>query len=83
MADNKKQERDFTVEVDALLPDAESLVKVKFSLHTQDTPVDHCHWSQSGKLQDALDKIFVLEKQTRNVCSFLLVMVNTELTILS
>lgn len=28
MADNKKQERDFTVEVDALLPDAESVAKV-------------------------------------------------------
>jgi len=47
MADNKKQERDFTVEVDALLPDAESVAK-------------------SGQLQDALDKIFALEKQTRN-----------------
>ena len=28
MADNKKQERDFTVEVDALLPVAESIAKV-------------------------------------------------------
>jgi hypothetical protein len=31
MAEVKKQERDFTVEVDALLPEASSLVKV--SLH--------------------------------------------------
>jgi 26S proteasome regulatory subunit N5 len=28
MADNKKQERDFTIEVDALLPDAQSIAKV-------------------------------------------------------
>ena len=28
MSDNKKQEKDFTPEVDALLPEAESLVKV-------------------------------------------------------
>ncbi|GLB35964.1 putative motif in proteasome subunits, Int-6, Nip-1 and TRIP-15 [Lyophyllum shimeji] len=47
MSDNKKQEKDFTKEVDALLPDAESLAK-------------------SGKLQEALDKIFTLEKHTRN-----------------
>jgi len=47
MSDNKKQEKDFTLEVDALLPGAETL-------------------SKSGKLQEALDKIFTLEKQTRN-----------------
>ncbi|KIY69133.1 hypothetical protein CYLTODRAFT_430568 [Cylindrobasidium torrendii FP15055 ss-10] len=47
MADNKKQEKDFTSEVDSLLPEAETIAK-------------------SGKLQDALDKLFVLEKQTRN-----------------
>ncbi|KAJ3574025.1 hypothetical protein NP233_g2049 [Leucocoprinus birnbaumii] len=47
MSDNKKQEKDFTSEVDTLLPEAEKLVK-------------------AGKLQDALDKLFVLEKQTRN-----------------
>ncbi|KAF5352344.1 hypothetical protein D9756_006037 [Leucocoprinus leucothites] len=47
MSDNKKQEKDFTSEVDALLPEADKLAK-------------------SGKLQDALDKLFVLEKQTRN-----------------
>jgi len=28
MADNKKQEKDFTKEVDALLPEADALVKV-------------------------------------------------------
>ncbi|KAG6854217.1 hypothetical protein C0991_009235 [Blastosporella zonata] len=47
MSDNKKQEKDFTAEVDALLPEAESTIK-------------------SGKLQEGLDKIFTLEKQTRN-----------------
>ncbi|KIM47820.1 hypothetical protein M413DRAFT_439500 [Hebeloma cylindrosporum] len=47
MADNKKQEKDFTKEVDALIPEADSIVK-------------------SGKLQDGLDKLFALEKQTRN-----------------
>ncbi|ESK98113.1 26s proteasome non-atpase regulatory subunit 12 [Moniliophthora roreri MCA 2997] len=47
MSDNKKQERDFTPEVNALLPEADSLAK-------------------AGKLQEALDKLFVLEKQTRN-----------------
>ncbi|KAJ3825644.1 hypothetical protein F5880DRAFT_1637017, partial [Lentinula raphanica] len=47
MSDNKKQEKDFTPEVDALLPETASLVK-------------------AGKLQEALDKLAVLEKQTRN-----------------
>ncbi|EKM84184.1 hypothetical protein AGABI1DRAFT_81883 [Agaricus bisporus var. burnettii JB137-S8] len=47
MSDNKKQEKDFTAEVDALLPEADKIAK-------------------SGKLQEALDKLFVLEKQTRN-----------------
>lgn len=47
MSDNKKQERDYTPEVDALLPETEALVK-------------------SGKLQEAIDKLFVVEKQSRN-----------------
>ncbi|KJA25803.1 hypothetical protein HYPSUDRAFT_134159 [Hypholoma sublateritium FD-334 SS-4] len=47
MSDNKKQEKDFTKEVDDLLPEAEAIIK-------------------SGKLQVGLDKIFTLEKQTRN-----------------
>ncbi|KAF5384842.1 hypothetical protein D9615_001357 [Tricholomella constricta] len=47
MSDNKKQEKDFTLEVDTLLPEAAVAVK-------------------SGKLQEALDKIFAFEKQTRN-----------------
>ncbi|KAJ7070762.1 PCI domain-containing protein [Mycena amicta] len=47
MSDNKKQERDFTPEVDALIPEAASLAK-------------------SGKLEPALDKLLILEKQTRN-----------------
>ncbi|KAF8349715.1 hypothetical protein F5887DRAFT_877458 [Amanita rubescens] len=47
MADNKKQEKDFTKEVDELLPQVDAVIK-------------------SGKLQDGLDRLFVLEKQTRN-----------------
>ncbi|KAF9527761.1 hypothetical protein CPB83DRAFT_792684 [Crepidotus variabilis] len=47
MADNKKQEKDYTKEVDALFPEVESTVK-------------------AGQLQEGLDKIFTLEKQTRN-----------------
>ncbi|TCD60049.1 hypothetical protein EIP91_010843, partial [Steccherinum ochraceum] len=47
MAEVKKQEKDYTKEVDALLPEAKSL-------------------AESGKLQDALDKLYALEKQTRN-----------------
>ncbi|KAF5312350.1 hypothetical protein D9619_002908 [Psilocybe cf. subviscida] len=47
MADNKKQEKDFTKEVDALIPEANATIK-------------------AGKLQEGLDKIFSLEKQTRN-----------------
>ncbi|KAL9716549.1 proteasome regulatory particle subunit [Leucoagaricus gongylophorus] len=44
---DKKQEKDFTSEVNELLPQADGLVK-------------------RGMLQEALDKLFVLEKQTRN-----------------
>ncbi|KLO20732.1 hypothetical protein SCHPADRAFT_897992 [Schizopora paradoxa] len=47
MAEQKKQERDFTPEVDAALPEAISLAK-------------------GGKLNDAVDKLIALEKQTRN-----------------
>jgi len=43
----KKQEKDFTTEVDALLPQAQSLAK-------------------AGKTTEAIDKLLVLEKQTRN-----------------
>lgn len=52
MSDEKtarKQEKDFTPEVVALVPEVTKLV------------------AQEGQLQTALDKIAVLEKQTRNV----------------
>jgi 26S proteasome regulatory subunit N5 len=29
MADNKKQEKDFTKEVDALIPEADAIIKVR------------------------------------------------------
>ncbi|THH02597.1 hypothetical protein EW026_g267 [Hermanssonia centrifuga] len=47
MADPKKQEKDYTKEVDELLPQTKAL-------------------AQSAKLQEAVDKLLVLEKQTRN-----------------
>jgi len=47
MAEVKKQERDFTPEVNVLLPEIQTL-------------------AESGKLSEALDKLFALEKQTRN-----------------
>ncbi|KAI0706150.1 PCI-domain-containing protein [Cytidiella melzeri] len=47
MADVKKQEKDYTAEVDTLLPETKSL-------------------AQSGNLEDAIEKLLVLEKQTRN-----------------
>jgi hypothetical protein len=33
MADNKKQEKDFTKEVDALIPEVELIIKVWQSIH--------------------------------------------------
>ncbi|PCH33904.1 26S proteasome non-ATPase regulatory subunit 12 [Wolfiporia cocos MD-104 SS10] len=47
MAENRKQEKDYTKEVDELIPEAQSL-------------------AQAGKLQEALDKLLALEKQSRN-----------------
>ncbi|KAF5385454.1 hypothetical protein D9757_005434 [Collybiopsis confluens] len=47
MSDNKKQEKDFSSEVNSLLPETAALVK-------------------AGKLQEALEKLALLEKQTRN-----------------
>ncbi|KAG7529685.1 hypothetical protein FFLO_05491 [Filobasidium floriforme] len=44
----RKQEKDYTAEVDTLIPELEGLVK------------------QDGKVQDALDKLAAMEKQTRN-----------------
>ncbi|TFY73481.1 hypothetical protein EWM64_g10531, partial [Hericium alpestre] len=47
MSEPRKQEQDFSKEVDEALPKAQAL-------------------AQSGKLQDALDQLFALEKQSRN-----------------
>ncbi|KAA1468067.1 PCI-domain-containing protein [Dentipellis sp. KUC8613] len=44
---NRKQEKDYTKEVDEALPKAQAIAK-------------------SGKLQEALDQLFTLEKQARN-----------------
>lgn len=67
MAEQRKQEKDYTKEVDELLPETRSLAQVCT------LPWDACMLltrvcaSQAGKLQDALDKLFAFEKQTRNV----------------
>jgi 26S proteasome regulatory subunit N5 len=65
MSEQKKQERDYTPEVDALLSEVDVLVKVT----SFDFNSISCNGSiaQAGKLQDGLDKLFVLEKATRNV----------------
>lgn len=68
MSDNKKQEKDFTAEVDALLPEADKIAKVRQIRYKSDQVQITFLITQSGKLQEALDKLFVLEKQTRNVC---------------
>ncbi|KZT05826.1 PCI-domain-containing protein [Laetiporus sulphureus 93-53] len=47
MAEPRKQEKDYTKEVDELFPETRSL-------------------AEAGKLQDALDKLFALEKHARN-----------------
>ncbi|KAI5124154.1 hypothetical protein M0805_000964 [Coniferiporia weirii] len=47
MSEMKKQERDFTPEVDDIIPEATALAK-------------------GGKLQEAIDSLLILEKQTRN-----------------
>ena len=66
MSDNKKQEKDFTKEVDARLPEAAEIVKVCVIDGFQSN-ILICHDTQVGKLQAGLDTIFALEKQTRNV----------------
>jgi hypothetical protein len=66
MAEQKKQERDFTPEVDSIIPVTTSLAQVDFIyLITPEMLI--CIFPKSGELQDALDRLFALEKQTRNV----------------
>ena len=67
MSDNKKQEKDFTKEVDVRLPEAAELVKVCVYIGFQSNIRIYLHIPQAGKLQAGLDSIFALEKQTRNV----------------
>jgi len=59
---NRKQEKDYSEQVKTLSTEAEQLAKVCKSV-THLAIADN----QSGKLQDAIDKITALEKQTRNV----------------
>jgi hypothetical protein len=65
----KKQEKDFTAEVDALLTEANELAKVS-SPHLLLRSQAHLLSSnnvQAKKVEDAVEKLLVLEKQTRNV----------------
>lgn len=41
MADQKKQEKDFTSEVDAILPETTTLAKVSFTIHQVIRGPDH------------------------------------------
>lgn len=73
MSEPKKQEKDYTKEVDEVLPEAKSLAEVcvcgadETYLNGGRPAVKLTFFSKSGKLQDAVDKLFALEKQTRNV----------------
>lgn len=70
MAEVKKQERDFTPEVDALLPETQSLSEVcslPFRTSRPLTSYVCAVTRQSGRLSEALEKLLALEKQTRNV----------------
>lgn len=66
MADVKKQERDFTPEVDALISEASNSAKVRPSILS--IYINLLFESlQGGGLQEAIDRLLALEKQTRNV----------------
>lgn len=65
MSSDLKQERDYTPEVDLLLPEAAALAKVR-SLVACSGSEAHCR-TQAGKLEEAAEKLLALEKQTRNV----------------
>lgn len=65
MSEAKKQEKDFTLEVEALVKEATDLATVSASftdsILTTLTPM------QNGKLPTAIEKLLALEKQARNV----------------
>ena len=56
----KKMEKDFTKEVDDILPIAKNLFQVTIRNF-------YLNILQGGKLKEALDRLTQLEKQTRNV----------------
>ena len=63
----RKQEKDYSPEVKALQPEAEQLAQVRRRSVEMDSKGQVLIVGQNGKLQEAVDKIGALEKQTRNV----------------
>lgn len=61
----KLQQKDYTPEVDALLPQATALAQVGSPLYCR--VLAQLMMFQAGDLQEALDKLFALEKIARNV----------------
>ena len=70
MAEVRKQERDFTKEVDELIPEVTNLAKVCIILPGLSQSLLTRMFCQSNKLQEALERLFTLEKQTRNARAF-------------
>ena len=62
----KLQQKDYTPEVDALLPQATALAQVESPLYCREFQ-SWLTMSWAGNFQEALDKLFTLEKQARNV----------------
>ena len=77
----RKQEKDYSSEVDALVPAATQMAEVRLSstvvergrparargLLAEPLTVASLDGLQSGRLQDGIDKLLALEKLTRNV----------------
>lgn len=66
MSETKKQEQDFTKEVDEILPTTTKLAQVS-CIGDSESYIETHYSLKSGKLQQAVDELLVLEKQTRNV----------------
>ena len=64
----KLQQKDYTPEVDALLPQTTALAQVGSPLYGR--VLAQLTMFQAGDLQEALDKLFALEKIARNVKQF-------------
>ena len=60
-----KADKDFTKEVDAALPEAEQIAKVRRCRSPLGEEEEELTSPQNGKTQEAIDKLLSLEKQTR------------------